>query len=88
MELYRASSYPTEVRSRISSPLAVEIANRWMLGWPKRARAMLADGTFLELLNSQEQKEREALSNPDNGHLARHEIAELYGLSLAPPAET
>jgi len=41
---------------------------------------------FLELLKYQEQQEREAYTAPGNQHLARHEIVELYGLSLKPPA--
>lgn len=86
--LSRTEIYPPEVRTAISSPLATEIANRWILGWPGKVHKMLKDRTCLELLQSQEQQELRALSNPDNWHLAHLEIAELYGLSLSPPAET
>ena len=37
---------------------------------------------------TQEQQEREVLSQPGNSHLARHEIVQEYGLNLAPPAPT
>jgi hypothetical protein len=67
-------------------PLATEIANRWMRGWPKTVEVHLKTRDFLELLKYQEEQEREAYTAPGNQHLARHEIAELYGLSLKPPA--
>ena len=40
---------------------------------------------FFLLLAEQEEAERRAYSNPGNKHLARHEIAELYGLSNEAP---
>ena len=43
-------------------------------------------GIYLEVLTNQEQQEREALSQPGMNHLARHEIVQEMGLSLAPPA--
>ena len=57
-----------------------------MMGWPKRVKALLDSGQYLELLESQTESEVNALANPHNSHLAGHEIAELYGLSLKPPA--
>ena len=66
-------------------PLAIAIANRWMMGWPKTVKALLENQQYLDALKEQEQAEREAYSRPGNQHLARHEIAELYGLSSAPP---
>lgn len=79
--------YPNEVREAIAKmpPLATDIANRWMLGWPKTVAALLTEGGYLEALTDQEQREREVYSHPGNGHLARHEIADLYGLSPGPP---
>ena len=43
-------------------------------------------GIYLQVLTNQEQKGREALSEPEMNHLARHEIVQGMGLSLAPPA--
>jgi len=79
--------YPPEIREAIAKmpALATDIANRWMLGWPKTVAALLAEGGYLEALMDQEQREREAYSQPGNQHLARHEIADLYGLSPGPP---
>ena len=86
-ELYRPKSYPPNVRAALKRmpPLAIEIANRWMMGWPDRVTALIEANEFLPALTAQEKDEREAYSNPGNNHLARHEIAELYGLSAAAP---
>ena len=86
-DLYSPSSYPAPLKAEIQTlpPLATEIANRWMLGWPKRVAALIEAGEYLDALKAQEEAEREAYSNPGNLHLARHEIADLYGLTSAPP---
>lgn len=88
MELYRHKAYPAPAREALlrQGPLAVEVANRWMLGWPGRVCTLLEAGTYLPALIAQVERERDAPSQPGNGHLARHEIAELYGLDAAPPA--
>jgi hypothetical protein len=85
--LYLPMAYPRDVQDELRkmAPLATEIANRWMRGWPKATKEHLRTGDFLELLKYQEEQEREAYSQPGQGHLARHEIAELYGLSPKPP---
>jgi hypothetical protein len=85
--LYRPNSYPPEIRRKIVSmpPLAAEIANRWMLGWPKRVKALLEAGEYLPALKAQEEQERNALANETARHLARHEIAQEWGLSPEPP---
>ena len=87
-ELYQPKAYPPDVLSKLRkmSPLAISIANRWMLGWPKMVRSLLETDEYLPALQNQEKEEREALSNPGNAHLAQHEIALEYGLTLAPPA--
>ena len=88
--LYKPSQYPKEIQGklRLMPPLAIEIANRWALGWPETVQALLESGEYLQALISQEKQEREVLSNPGNSHLARHEIAQEYGLSLSPPEAT
>lgn len=87
-DLYRPQSYPPEARAKLERmrSQALKIANRWMMGWPKRVKALLDSGQYLELLESQTEIEVNALANPHTSHLAGHEIAELYGLSLKPPA--
>jgi hypothetical protein len=86
-ELYRPSSYPEPIRSefRKARPLMVEIANRWMLGWPKRVKGLIASGEYLDALKLQTEQEMRAISAPGMNHLARHEMAHEYGLSLEPP---
>lgn len=86
--LYSPKVYPPEIRSKLEAmpSLAIEIANRWLLGWPKATKALIADGTYLDLLTAQEEKERDVLLNATGmTHLARHEIAEMHGLSPKPP---
>jgi len=88
--LYKPSQYPSELQAKLKkmSPLAIEIANRWALGWPKDVKALIEAGQYLQALTNQEQQEREVLSKPGLSHLARHEIVQEYGLSLEPPTIT
>jgi len=88
--LYKPRQYPNGLSTQISRlpPMAIEIANRWALGWPKQVKALVASGEYLDALKAQEQTERELLSKPGNGHLARHEVVQEYGLSLSPPEAT
>lgn len=85
--LYRPKDYPQPIQRRISlmPPLATEIANRWMMGWPERVASLIKAGQYLPALTAQEEAEREAYSNETAKHLARHEIAQEHGLSLEPP---
>lgn len=90
-DLHQPTIYPAETIEAIEKlgALAVEIANRWMLGWPKRVKGLLASGEYLEALTTQHEAEASVLANEANlRHLARHEIAELYGLADAPPARS
>lgn len=81
-------SYPADVLAKMEAmpPLALQIADRWMLGWPKQVKALLAQGIFLQALREQEETEAKVqYESRAMTHLAKHEIAELYGLSPAPP---
>lgn len=82
------SRYPREIQCVLkrSSQLAVQIANRWVLGWPEAVTALIESGEYVDALEIQEEQEREVLSLPGNNHLARHEIIQEYGLSLSPPS--
>ncbi|UTA55184.1 hypothetical protein L3D22_04945 [Lysobacter soli] len=86
-QLVGASVYPPDIAVAVTalSPLGIQIANRWMMGWPKRVKKLLADGTYFAALREQEKQERNVLADNQAGHLARHEVLEVYGLSLAPP---
>jgi hypothetical protein len=49
-ELVKPNAYPPEVRAKLlamSSQTAREIANRWMLGWPKRVQRLIAENYYL-----------------------------------------
>lgn len=67
---------------------AEQIADRWAMGWPKRTRELERQGILLEKLSIQAERESRATRQAaEEGitHLAEHEIAELWGLSLRPP---
>lgn len=86
--LYAPTKYPESVRKAINlmPPLATQIANRWMLGWPKRVQELLASGEYLSALKQQDHDERNALARAQSmTHLAQHEIAQEMGLRLSPP---
>lgn len=51
----------------------------------KTVKALLASGEYLEVLKRQEEHERDLFRQTELRHLARHEICEMYGLSLMPP---
>ena len=86
--LYNPKMYPTEIRGKINRMplLAIEIANRWALGWPQAVKELIASGEYLQALKDQEQQELDVLTRPGLNHLARHEIVQEYGLSLCPPS--
>ena len=86
--LYNIKQYPKEIQTelKLATPLAIEIANRWLLGWPEAVTALIDSGQYLTALENQQQQEREALTQPGYTHLARHEIVQELGLSLSPPA--
>lgn len=87
MALYQESVYPVRVREEISrmSPLAQQIADRWMMGWQAEVRELLRKGEYLDALRDQEEKERSVLANPGLSHLSQAEIASEYGLRQGPP---
>lgn len=47
--LYRQTTYSPKLAVEIESmgELAVSIANRWLLGWPDRVKALLKAGLYL-----------------------------------------
>lgn len=85
--LYKPSQYPKELYSKLKylSPLGVEIANRWALGWPEAVQALIESNEYYLALVRQEKDERRVLAETSATHLARHEIVQEYGLSLCPP---
>ena len=87
--LYKPNAYPPEVRAKLlamSSQTAREIANRWMLGWPKRVRRLIAENYYLEALADQTEQEERAKMDTSLDHLSSWEKAQVLELSLAPPS--
>lgn len=87
--LHNSRAYSTEIASSIESmgPMAVSIANRWMLGWSDRVKALVETDTYLDCLKSQVAHEKEILANePNLRHLSRREVLEIYEIKESPPA--
>ncbi len=88
-ELVSRKAYPGAMAAQIEArgSLAVSIANRWILGWAKRVKALVKSGAYLDCLESQTAQETDILANAaDLNHLARHEIMQLYEIRESPPA--
>lgn len=68
---------------------AEQIADRWVLGWPKLTKELEASGNFLDRLKAQVKVENEAVSGGrvggDNSHLTDWELLEVCGISQSPP---
>lgn len=87
-DLYSPKSYPAPLQAEIKamSQTAIEIANRWMLGWPKTVKGLIASGEFLEALKSQEEQEIRIKLDTSMNHLSSWERNEVMGLTAEPPA--
>lgn len=88
--LQNHNQYPKDLARKVNlmSPLAIQIANRWMMGWPETVMALISQGEYLPALTRQEHEERKVLAESTVTHLAQHEIVQESGLSLAPPSPT
>ena len=86
-DLIKPNAYPPEVRTQLltMSQTAREIANRWMLGWPKRVQRLIAENYYLEALADQTEQETRAKMDTSLNHLSSWEKAQVWELSLAPP---
>jgi hypothetical protein len=86
--LYNADIYPDEVREMIleSGQIGIEIANRWMMGWPKRVVNLLIQDMYEDVFQHQLLQEQDVIARASNlSHLAPIEIVVMSGLSLEPP---
>jgi hypothetical protein len=88
--LYKPKAYPEPMRSEMQamSDTAIEVANRWMLGWPGRVKGLIESGEFLEALKDQEQKEIAVKLDKSLMHLSSWEKNEVMGLTDEPPYPT
>ena len=87
-DLHKPHEYPEELRKLTTqSRMGIELANRWMLGWPGRVKALIEAGEYPAAFTNQLEQEIEAEANAANmSHLSSFEKAELMGLSKCPPA--
>lgn len=88
-DLYREKDYPPDVRQAImnSGRTGIEIANRWMLGWPKTVKELLEAGEYLAAFQEQVEAEKNAVASMgDMSYLTPREMAEFAGLRMGPPS--
>ena len=86
--LYNPDIYSDQVREMIlqSGEIGMEIANRWMMGWPKRVVKLLVEDMYEEVFEYQLLQEQDVIARASNlSHLAPMEIVVMSGLSLEPP---
>lgn len=86
--LYRPNEYPEDLRKLITqSRMGIELANRWLLGWPGRVQALIEADEYHAAFEMQLEQEIEAEANAAQySHLSSWEKREVLGLSKAPPA--
>jgi hypothetical protein len=63
------------------SQTAIEIANRWMLGWPKTVKGLIATREYLEALKYQEEREIKVKLDTSMNHLSSREKNEVIHAS-------
>jgi hypothetical protein len=86
--LYNADVYPDQVREMIlqSGQTGIEIANRWMVGWPKRVVNLLIQDMYEDVFQHQLLQEQDVIARAFNlGNLGTTEVVVMAGLSLEPP---
>ena len=86
--LYKPNQYPPELRQAIGqmSDTAIEIANRWALGWPQAVKDLIATEEYLDALKAQVREEIRVKLEPGLSHLSSWEKVQEYGLCQHPPA--
>lgn len=86
-DLYKPKKYPEALRSLITqSRMGIELANRWMLGWPEKVQALIESQEYQAAFEMQLGQEIEAEANAAQyNHLSNWEKQELAGLSASPP---
>lgn len=87
--LLKPNEYPDALRSLITqSRMGIELANRWMLGWPGRVKTLIEAHEYQAAFESQLEQEIEAEANAAQySHLSSWEKREVLGLSESPCIE-
>ena len=86
--LYNPDIYSDQAREMIlqSGEIGIEIANRWLMGWPKRVVKLLVQDMYEEVFQYQLLQEQDVIARASNlSRLAPMEIVVMSGLSLEPP---
>lgn len=85
--LHKPNEYPEELRKMVAqSRLGTELANRWMLGWPKRVKALIEAGEYQAAFEMRLEQEIEVEANATQyQHLSSWEKREVIGLKESPP---
>jgi len=84
--LYQAQNYPDELRNLVvQSRIGIELANRWMLGWPDRVKVLIEAQEYHAAFEIQLKQEIEAEANAAQyGHLSSWEKREVLGMRESP----
>ncbi|MDP1541487.1 MAG: hypothetical protein Q8K59_13305 [Nitrosomonas sp.] len=84
--LYQAQNYPDELRNLVvQSRIGIELANRWMLGWPDRVKVLIEAQEYHAAFEIQLEQEIEAEANAAQyGHLSSWEKREVLGMRESP----
>lgn len=88
--LYNADVYPDDVRELIlqSGQLGIEIANRWMIGWPKRVVNLIVQDAYEDAFQYQLLQEQDVIARASNlTHIAPVEVVVMSSLNLEPPED-
>lgn len=85
-DLLNPQEYPDALRSLITqSRMGIELANRWILGWPGRVKALIEAQEYQASFESQLEQEIEAEANAAQyNHLSSWERREVFGLRESP----
>lgn len=84
--LYQPQNYPDELSNLVvQSRIGIELANRWMLGWPDRVTALIEAREYQVAFEMQLEQEIEAEANAAQyNHLSSWEKREVLGLRESP----
>lgn len=90
MTIVSESLYPPEILKKLrhARPFLRSIANRWVMGWPDRVKALIESEIYWESLERQTELEIDAqmeLPEAERMNLAPWEVNELAGIDPAPP---
>jgi hypothetical protein len=86
-DVYKRKAYPPEILRAVlnSGRLGIELANRWMLGWPESVQKLIAAGEYEAAFKYQLEQEIDALAESTATHLTPTEIIAVAGLAMGPP---